>query len=245
MLLSRMKWLQRHSYMISYSNTYIFAKHISIISSHLLNNNNISCIYNTNTYRYIHSNNKKKDDDEFDRLLKNLKYSGETKQCAIYIDQQLAKNNITIYEIATIMQKSSKYKLRLSDTQIDSISFLVNKELKPIKMIPLCQMFHSLNAYDDNNNRILSLMKILTLKLNNLQNSVSAQGIGNILYGLQNMSSNNEGVQGILQAMIPHIKSCKDMFTSQGIGNALYGLQNMNSNNVEVQGILQAMQPHI
>ena len=92
------------------------------------------------------------------------------------------------------MQKSSKYKFRLSDTNIDDISTLLSEDLNPIKMIKLCQIFYSLNAYDDNSNSILSLMEILASKLNSLHTSVDAQGIGNIFYGLKNMDSDNEKV---------------------------------------------------
>ena len=48
-------------------------------------------------YRYFYSSSKKNDDDGDE--LNNLKYSGSTKQCTTYIDQQLDKNNKTILRL--------------------------------------------------------------------------------------------------------------------------------------------------
>ena len=57
------------------------------------------------------------------------------------------------------MQKSSKSQFRLSEIHIQKITIRINKELKPIKMIPLCQMLYGLKAYDNNNDSILTLLK--------------------------------------------------------------------------------------
>ena len=72
------------------------------------------------------------------------------------------------------MQKSSKSPIRLSDSNINRIALLLNKELKPINMIQLCQMCYSLKSYDSNNDSILSLTQALTTKLVTLNTQVSA-----------------------------------------------------------------------
>ena len=243
MLLSRLYRIQRYSNTTSIiSNSYIF-KHINTtyLTYPLKHIDNRSCIFNT--YRYIHYSNNK--DNELDRILNNCKSIESTKQFNVYVDKQLAKNNISIYDIATLMQKSSKSKFRLSEIHIKKITIRINKELKPIKMISLSQMCYGLKEYDNNNDNILSLLKAFTIKLGSINALIDTQGIGNILYGLQKMDSKSIEVQGVLQAMIPHIKICKDIFTPQNIGNTLYGLQKMDSDNIQVQRVLQAMIPHI
>jgi len=71
---------------------------------------------------------------------------------------------------------------------------------------------------------------------------LSAQHIGNALYGLQSLTG-GAGVEAVLQALAPHISQASQL-SAQHIGNALYGLQNLTGGDT-VEAVLQALAPHI
>ena len=53
---------------------------------------------------------------------------------------------------------------------------------------------------------------------------MSAQAVGNALYGLKGMSSDSAEVRGLISVLVAKVKGCKDDLSAQAVGNALYGI---------------------
>jgi hypothetical protein len=92
---------------------------------------------------------------------------------------------------------------------------------------------------------VLDILSALVPKVKSCSEALSAQAVGNALYGLQGMNSEYSEVLDILSALIPKVKSCSEALTAQAVGNALYGLQGMNSEHSEVRELLSALVPKV
>lgn len=70
---------------------------------------------------------------------------------------------------------------------------------------------------------------------------MSAQGIGNSFYGLQELCSDHIEVRQLLNAMCEKISQCDEELSGQEISNALYGLRGMRDEYSEVRAVLSAL----
>ena len=70
---------------------------------------------------------------------------------------------------------------------------------------------------------------------------LSAQTVGNALYGLQSMSSDHEEVRDLLQVLSTKVQESTACLSAQNVGNALYGLQSMSSDHEEVRDLLRVL----
>lgn len=72
---------------------------------------------------------------------------------------------------------------------------------------------------------------------------LSAQAIGNALYGLQRCDD-SEDVRKIIAALTPKIAQCTEELNAQAVTNALYGLQRLNESN-EARELVAVLIPKI
>lgn len=71
--------------------------------------------------------------------------------------------------------------------------------------------------------------------------SLTAQGIGMTLDGLQGMSTDQGEVRELLSILTRKINTTTVTLDCQSIGMALYGLQRMSSEHKEVRDLLQSL----
>jgi very-short-patch-repair endonuclease len=92
---------------------------------------------------------------------------------------------------------------------------------------------------------VRDVLVALVPKIEGSREELSAQAVGNALYGLQSMSSDVQEVRDVLAVLVPKIEGCREELSAQAVGNALYGLQSMSSDAQEVVDVLVAMTPKI
>jgi very-short-patch-repair endonuclease len=88
---------------------------------------------------------------------------------------------------------------------------------------------------------VKDVLAALAPKIEACREELSAQEVGNSLYGLQSMSSDVREVQNVLAALAPKIEACREELSAQEVSNALYGLQSMSSDVREVVAVLAAL----
>jgi hypothetical protein len=74
---------------------------------------------------------------------------------------------------------------------------------------------------------VRAMLSALAPRVESCREALSAQAVGNVLYGLQGMSSDSAEVRAMLSALAPKVVSCREALDVQAVGNALYGLQGM------------------
>ena len=79
---------------------------------------------------------------------------------------------------------------------------------------------------------------MLAGKVEDCQERLDAQNVGNALYGLQNKSSEHIEVRTLLGVLAGKVADCRERLKAQEVGNALYGLQGMCSEHIEVRTLL-------
>ena len=92
-----------------------------------------------------------------------------------------------------------------------------------ISMIMVGLQKNGLNA-----SQSLDLVRSLTIAMKSCEESLSAQALGNALYGMQSMSSDYAEVRSMLSALSGKVHSCKESLDAQAVGNALYGMQSIS-----------------
>jgi hypothetical protein len=89
------------------------------------------------------------------------------------------------------------------------------------------------------------VLAVLTPHIVRCKETLSAQTVGNALYGLQSCSSDAVEVRAVLAALTPHVVRCKEALSAQEVGNALNGLKSCSSDAVEVRSLLAALTSHV
>ena len=69
---------------------------------------------------------------------------------------------------------------------------------------------------------------------------LTAQAVGNMLYGLQDMKSDSLKERALLRELLRLVKTCTKL-DAQNLGNMLYGLQDMKSDCPEVRALLREL----
>ncbi len=69
------------------------------------------------------------------------------------------------------------------------------------------------------------MLSALAAKVRDCREPLSAQEVGNALYGLQGCSSDRAEVREVLSALAAKVRECREPLSAQEVGNALYGLQ--------------------
>jgi hypothetical protein len=87
---------------------------------------------------------------------------------------------------------------------------------------------------------IREILSAVVLKVESCRETLTAQAVGNALYGLQGLSSDYSEVREILSALVPIVKSCSEAVDGQAVGNALYGLQGVRDE-IESFSILESL----
>jgi hypothetical protein len=70
---------------------------------------------------------------------------------------------------------------------------------------------------------------------------LTAQAVGNALFGFKRMNSDHEEVRQMLVALTPKIDSCFHTLSVQNIDNAFFGMQSLSSDWPEVRALLSAL----
>jgi hypothetical protein len=71
--------------------------------------------------------------------------------------------------------------------------------------------------------------------------SLKAQEVGNMLYGLQGMKSDCPQVRALLRELPRLVMRCTEPLKEQEVGNMLYGLHGMKSDCPEVRQLLREL----
>jgi hypothetical protein len=72
---------------------------------------------------------------------------------------------------------------------------------------------------------------------------LSAQAVGNALYGLQSLGD-SEAVRRLAGALAPKVRACRDKLTGKNVGNALYGLRSLGDS-AEIRMLVAALTPKV
>ncbi len=91
--------------------------------------------------------------------------------------------------IASFMQKTSKAKRRFYGEDLMKIVQKLADLPDSMRMIQLSQLVNSLRIYDDKDEAVVHLIKVITKKVRNSKAVLSSQAVGNMLYGLKGMIS--------------------------------------------------------
>ena len=146
----------------------------------------------------------------------------------------------SLRDIASILQSSAKFGLRIND--LEKITAELNKNTEKVTIIALSRCIYGLKSIEKNSQQdFLPLIAALTSKVRASRDRLDAQGIGNMLYGLQNLRSETREVLLLVSALVGGIQLCQELLSAQEVGNALYGLQNMSSNEKEVLQLLSVL----
>jgi hypothetical protein len=88
---------------------------------------------------------------------------------------------------------------------------------------------------------VRGLLSVLGEKVSTCREALSAQHVGNALYGLQCMSAESSEVRGLVSVLGEKVSTCREALNAQEVGNALYGLQCMSTESSEVRGLLSVL----
>ena len=99
----------------------------------------------------------------------------------------------------------------------------------------------SLQVRDPGYLDIISAMIIIANATLNSKETLSAQGLSMMLYGLQKSKCNDEESQKLLKKVTQMVSKCVESLSAQAVGNALYGLQGMSSDSVEVRALVLSL----
>ena len=88
-----------------------------------------------------------------------------------------------------------------------------------------------------------TVLAALAPKVVGCKEALSAQYMGNALYGLQGCSDANAETRTVLAALAPKVVGCKEALFAQAVGNALYGLQGCSSAHAETRAALASLLP--
>lgn len=72
---------------------------------------------------------------------------------------------------------------------------------------------------DSNHDEVRKILKSLPPLLSSCKVALSAQAIGNSLYGLKNMNSDHESVKNIIKCLPKLILTCTENLSAQNISN--------------------------
>lgn len=104
--------------------------------------------------------------------------------------------------------------------------------------------FYGLQRMKENDNGLLSILKIMTKivgEASHRDQTPSAQNISMILLGFQKNNCDKEASKQMLQLLVSIIDSCTDKFDAQHLSTSLNGLQSMSSNCPHVRAVLTAL----
>jgi hypothetical protein len=68
---------------------------------------------------------------------------------------------------------------------------------------------------------VLELVSVLAARVASCQEPLSAQEVGNAIYGLQNLSSDKKEVLELLSVLAARVASCQEPVSAQTVGNAI------------------------
>jgi hypothetical protein len=85
-----------------------------------------------------------------------------------------------------------------------------------------------LQGMSSDSTEVRELLSVLRVKVSECREPLSAQAVGNALYGLQGMSSDSTEVRELLSVLRVKVSECLEPLSAQAVGNALYGLHGMN-----------------
>jgi hypothetical protein len=75
---------------------------------------------------------------------------------------------------------------------------------------------------------VRELLRVLSRKVEGCREALSAQAVGNSLYGLQSMSSDVPEVRELLRVLSRKVEGCREVLDIRFLTNGLYGLLNLN-----------------
>eukprot|EP01035_Chromulina_nebulosa_P012277 gene12277-16368_t len=112
------------------------------------------------------------------------------------LDALLSRENIRKLrpiDIAIILQSSAKSRLRINDA--NKLAVELSKSKEKVTMITLSRCIYGLKAIKKGSEKnLLQLIVELALKVRTCNDTFGAQAVGNMLYGLQNLSSDKKEV---------------------------------------------------
>lgn len=102
-----------------------------------------------------------------------------------------------------------------------------------------------LQKLDSSNDASLAVVAVVIRLVKNSNCILTAQGVGNALYGMQGMDSCFPEVKELLCHVCVLLGKGRESLTSQEISTACYGLQKMDSDSPEVLALLKSLATRI
>ena len=136
-----------------------------------------------------------------------------------------SKIELNHVNVATILHKSAKLRLRLRDHVISFLAEIIRELDETFEMDTqeVGNALYGLQRMGDSE-QTRELLAALTPKVRDCREALRAQEVGNALYGLQRMGD-SEQTRGLVAALTPKVRECREALGAQHVGNALYGLQ--------------------
>ena len=107
--------------------------------------------------------------------------------------------------------------------------------------IGVSRMLYGLQSMSSNSPEVRSILSLLSHVVNNCQEALDIQAVGNTLYGMQGMNSKYDEVQSLLVALTDKVNECPENIDAQAFSNALYGLQCTDADDATVRRLLRVL----
>jgi hypothetical protein len=143
--------------------------------------------------------------------------------------------------IASFMQKTNKAKHRFYGEDLMKIVLKLTDLPDSMRAIQLSQLVNSLRIYDDKDEAVVHLIKVIAKKVRKSKVILGAQAVGNMLYGLKGMKSDSLEVIDLLTELTKLVKTCTEPLNAQEVSMMLNGLQGMSSDCPEVIDLLREL----
>ena len=112
------------------------------------------------------------------------------------------------------------------------------------RFVDISFVLYGLQSLDVKNAGYFDIISVMTKAGNatlNSKETLSAQGLSMMLYGLQKNKCEEEESLLLLKMITNTVPKCVEPFGAQAVGNALYGLQGMKSDRDEVRALVSSL----
>lgn len=163
-----------------------------------------------------------------------------------FTNDAIGEGNLSLKERDTSFLLSSIRSFSSEDEAVGKylscISVLLSSQKKlDLSAQGLALALYSLQSCDSSHESVLSLLRPLTVALQNCSETINPKQMSMCLFGLQNMSSVYPEVRALLHALLPHAKACSGELTPQGVAMCLTGFTYMSSEHEVVRALVSTL----
>jgi hypothetical protein len=152
---------------------------------------------------------------------------------------------LTAADICTLLRKSAKVRVVLTRKSISSAAEILSRNETPTIYQDVVSALYGLRKMYAKSEEVKYLLRVLKVRIKEINVEFDSRAVSDALYGLQSMSSDVPEVREMLRVLSPKIDSCSKELSAQSVSMALYGLKSMSSDVAEVREMLRVLSPKI